>query len=493
MPGRPHNDPLPDNLVELTDAQRDEAMEKFTILRPHLQDGIAQVEVARASNVPLRTIQRWVAQYKSDGLMGLARQARADAGSRRFPPELIRAIESLALGKPRLSAAAIHRRAQTLSKAQGWPAPSYAAVHEIIQKMEPALLTMAHEGTAAYRDRFELIIRHRAERPNVLWQADHTALDLLILDKNGKPARPWLTVVIDDHSRAIAGYTVFVGVPTTLQTALALRQAIWRKGIPDWPVCGIPDNLYVDHGSDFTSRHLEQVGADLRIDLTFSTVGRPQGRGKIERFFGTINSELLPELPGFLVKGKPVNAPRLSLSDLDKALGSFIVGTYNSRAHSEIGVSPHEAWVAEGWLPRLPDTLEALDLLLISVAKQRLVRRDGIYFQGLRYLDPTLAAYVGEHVTIRYDPRDITEVRVFFRDRFLCRAVSPEHASRTISLKDIEQARSARRRALRGEIVVRAQATTDFLPKAEDTSAAKTTSRSRPKKKLSLYKEDLDA
>ena len=243
MPGRPHNDPLPDNLVELTDAQRDEAMEKFTILRPHLQDGIAQVEVARASNVPLRTIQRWVAQYKSDGLMGLARQARADAGSRRFPPELIRAIESLALGKPRLSAAAIHRRAQTLSKAQGWPAPSYAAVHEIIQKMEPALLTMAHEGTAAYRDRFELIIRHRAERPNVLWQADHTALDLLILDKNGKPARPWLTVVIDDHSRAIAGYTVFVGVPTTLQTALALRQAIWRKGIPDWPVCGIPDNL----------------------------------------------------------------------------------------------------------------------------------------------------------------------------------------------------------------------------------------------------------
>jgi len=43
------------------------------------------------------------------------------------------------------------------------------------------------------------------------------------------------------------------------------------------------------------------------------------------------------------------------------------------------------------------------------VAKPRMVHRDGIRFQGLRYLDPTLAAYVGEPVTIRYDPRDVGE------------------------------------------------------------------------------------
>jgi len=43
-------------------------------------------------------------------------------------------------------------------------------------------------------------------------------------------------------------------------------------------------NFYVDHGSDFTSIHLEQVAADLRFQLIYSTVARPQGRGKIERF-----------------------------------------------------------------------------------------------------------------------------------------------------------------------------------------------------------------
>ncbi len=76
-------------------------------------------------------------------------------------------------------------------------------------------------------------------------------------------------------------------------------------------------------------------------------------------------------------------------------------------------------------------------------------RRDGIHFQSLRYLDLTLAAYIGEEVIIRYDPRDMAEIRVYHQDRFLCRAVCQELAGHTISLKDIIQARNHRRRALR--------------------------------------------
>jgi transposase InsO family protein len=39
--------------------------------------------------------------------------------------------------------------------------------------------------------------------------------------------------------------------------------------------------LYIDHGSDFTSRHIEQVAVDLKIRLIFSMAGKPRGRGKI--------------------------------------------------------------------------------------------------------------------------------------------------------------------------------------------------------------------
>ncbi len=53
---------------------------------------------------------------------------------------------------------------------------------------------------------------------------------------------------------------------------------------------------------------------------------------------------------------------------------------------------------------------------------------------------------------IRYDPRDIAEIRVFHQNRFLCRAVSPDFADRTISLRELQAARTAQRRALRGHI-----------------------------------------
>jgi putative transposase len=104
-----------------------------------------------------------------------------------------------------------------------------------------------------------------------------------------------------------------------------------------------------------------------------------------------------------------------------------------------------------------------------------------------------LAAYVGEPVTIRYDPRDIAEIRVFHRNRFLCRAVNPEHAGRTMTLKDIQTARVRHRRALRTAINERIARVADFLPAQAPSNprpekATATQRRSAPK--LYTYFED---
>lgn len=470
--------------------RRGKAMARFAVLRPVLDDGVPLTRAAEAVGIPLRTAQRWLARYRMYGLAGLERQTRSDAGSRQTTADLVGLIEGMALKRPRVSAATIHRRVADAARARGWRAPSYSTVYAIIARLEPAMVALAHDGVAGFRDRYELIHRHRAAAPNVVWQADHTMLDLLILDERGKPARPWLTTVLDDHSRAVAGYTVFLGAPSVLNTCLALRQAIWRKSEAAWPVCGIPDVLYVDHGSDFTSRHLDQVSAALRFQVTYSAVGRPQGRGKIERLFGTINTELLPELPGWL-SGKK-SAPKLSLAELDRAIGEFVSGIYHVRPHSETGQTPLDAWRGHGFLPRLPESLEDLDLLLIMHAKARIVQRDGVRFQGLRYVSPTLAGYVRESITIRYDPRDLSEIRVFHRDRFLCRAVSEEHAGNTVTLKDIEAARRAHRQALRNGINERIARVADFLPAAAESSGTgKPAGTARPgRSRLRIYEED---
>ena len=138
-------------------------------------------------------------------------------------------------------------------------------------------------------------------------------------------------------------------------------------------------------------------------------------------------------------------------------------------------------------------SIEALDLLLVMVATSRMVRRDGVHFQGLRYMDPTLAAYVGEPVTIRYDPRDLAEIRVFHRHRFLCRAINAEHAGRTMTLKDLQTARVRHRRTLRTAMHERIARVADFLPEQAPSNrpaqkAAATQRRSAPK--LYTYLED---
>ena len=112
----------------------------------------------------------------------------------------------------------------------------------------------------------------------------------------------------------------------------------------------------------------------------------------------------------------------------------------------------------------MPDSLEELDSLLVMVARSRRVQRDGIRFEGLRFTSPTLAAYVGEPVTIRYDPRDVSEIRVFHRNDFLCRAISPEHVGETVTLKEIQIARAAYRRQLRKELKDKRGRVSDFLP-----------------------------
>ncbi|WP_243399702.1 Mu transposase C-terminal domain-containing protein [Arthrobacter glacialis] len=467
------------------------AVARWMVLREHIDNGKPLTALACEHGIPLRTLQRWHQAYKLHGKAGLEPTPRPKRG-RKSPTELITLIEGLALVKPRKTTAAIHQQANKVATRQGWPPVSYSTVRSIISTMDPGMLTLAHQGPVAYRDQYELVWRRRAERPNAVWQADHTQLDLLILGADGKTIRPWLTTILDDHSRAICGYMVFTGAPSSMNTALALRQAIWPKSDSTWPMCGIPDVLYVDHGTDFTSDHLAQTAKDLHFEIVFSAVARPQGRGKIERLFGTINTELLSGLPGYLTQGSRHPHPQLTLPELNGTIADFLTHVYNQREHHEIKQTPQHAWSGNGWLPRLPATIEELNLLLLTVAKSRIVHRDGVHFQGLRYISPLLAAYVGEQVIVRYDPADIAEIRIFHRGAYLCKAVDPTHERSTVSLKEIQEARASRKRELRGQINERIATVTQHLPAKNRDFTTEPEQNKRPpvKHRLDTYQED---
>jgi putative transposase len=220
---------------------------------------------------------------------------------------------------------------------------------------------------------------------------------------------------------------------------------------------------------------------------------RARKDGQIERLFGTLNTELLPELPGHLRHGQPVTMPRLSLAELDRVITAYITGTYQGRVQSETHETPLDAWRRTVVLPRVPASLEDLELLLVRHAKPRVVRRDGMRFQGLRSSHATLAASVGDAVTMRYDPRDLSEIRVFHHEQVLCRAVSEAHAGEVVTLKDIQAARRAHRRALRTTIRERVARVVDCLPVPAQSgphAEVPPSSRARPQTTLRLYQED---
>ena len=110
------------------------------------------------------------------------------------------------------------------------------------------------------------------------------------------------TIIMDDYSRAIAGYdltsfcTIDPNLPLFctpsgyLEKIIKTMENLWDMMI----------TFYSDNGSDFLSYHLEQVSAEIKMRLLFSIPGKPRGRGKIELCFLTINQMLLSTLPGYI-------------------------------------------------------------------------------------------------------------------------------------------------------------------------------------------------
>ena len=484
-------------LTEVSPSIREKLMERYRLLQPHLEQGASLSALAREHGIPLRTAQRWVQQYQAGGLRAWLPKSRSDKGKhRKLHPDLALLAEGLALSQKHLSIAAIHREIVGVAETQGWQIPSYDLIHQIISEIDPALRLLAHKGSKAYKEAFDLLYLRQSKQPNEIWQADHSELPILLVLEDGSFKKPQLTVILDDYSRAVASYYLSLEAPSAMKTALTLRQGIWRKADPRWIICGIPDVFYTDHGSDFTSQHLEQVSAALKMGLVFSEVGVPRGRGRIERFFQTIAQLLLCKLPGYCPKksNKPVSKPKLRLEDLDELLKGFFLETYHQRVHSETQQKPQERWQAQGFLPQMPESLEELDLLLLNESRSRMVRQEGIRFHNHWYTEPVLAAYVNEEVLIRYDPRDMAEVRVFHEGRFLCRAICYELAGENISLKEIQQARRKRKRALQGEIRQRKEAVKQYLhpeespaKPAEDDLPIAEIEPAQPKPKLKRY------
>jgi putative transposase len=118
----------------------------------------------------------------------------------------------------------------------------------------------------------------------------------------------------------------------TVRLAAALRPALASKGVPE--------SIYVDNGSAYVDSWLLRACATLGIKLVHSTPGRPQGRGKIEKFFRTVREQFLVEL------STPDSESVTDLGRLNRLFTAWVETVYHGRVHSSTGVAPLARWQA---------------------------------------------------------------------------------------------------------------------------------------------------
>ena len=330
------------------------------------------------------TLDRWIRAWRRGGFDALVPSPRQ--ASPRLPVEVIEMAVALKRENPARTGAQVRRILRTQ---MGW-APGERTLQRWFAD-DPQITDLnsaAAAGPPAVFGRFE------AARPNELWTGD------ALHGPHVGGRKTYLFAFLDDHSRAIMGHR-FGFAEDTVRLAAALRPALGSRGVPD--------GIYVDNGSAFVDAWLLRACASLGIRLIHSTPGRPQGRGKIERYFRTVREQFLVEITGD--PGDPSRHSVADLGELNRLFTAWVETVYHRQVHSETGHTPLARWTAGGpfGLPT-PDALAEAFLWEEhrTVTKTALVSLQGNTYQ----VDPLL---VGRRVELVFDPFDLSTIAVRLR------------------------------------------------------------------------------
>jgi putative transposase len=376
------------------------------VISPHLtaaQRGrrvrsLAAATHAGPSGEPVRvsyqSINRWKRAYLDGGFEALVPAPRQ--ASPRTPGEVLDLAAALKRENPERTAAQVQR---ILRASSGW-APSDRTLQRLFERLELNRPAADGDGQKQVFGRFE------ASRPNELWTGD--ALHGPVI--GGR--KTYLFCFIDDHSRAVMGAR-WAFHEDVVRLAAALRPAL--------AVCGVPESVYVDNGSAFVDAWLLRACAVLGIKLVHSRPGRPQGRGKVERFFRTVRDQFLVEITGGPADGQRAGTRAADLAELNRLFSAWVQASYHRAVHSETGQPPLARW-ARGIPDPLPLPAPAQLHEAFLWSERRTVRKTAtVSLHGNLYqVDASLVRCVVELV---FDPFDLTDIDVRHKGRPAGKAV----------------------------------------------------------------------
>lgn len=447
---------------EFTAEQRDEIAEWIRIIKawdeycaksklqkiPATDKFVQLQKIANPSlNISKGILYRKKAALKADDLAGLIdNRGSWKKGTSSIPDVVWECFLSFYLDEAQHPIKACYEYTEMWLKAEApqyLPLPSYASFYRKVQTAIPKPLeVMGREGMKAFRDRCAPYIRRTYEGmlSNEWWIADNHTFDVQTKGENGKLHRLYLTAFFDARSGIFTGCYV-TDAPSSQATLIALRKGILKYGIPQ--------NIYVDNGREFLTFDVGGLGhrqkkstkdkftpppvfERIGIKMTNAIVRNAKAK-IIERRFRDVKdrlSRLFPTYTGGNVVERPERLKQIVKNsdniptdyEFTQAVEDILTYYMNEKPYSGAVSSDNGKTRIQVYKENLHEKKTAseldLNLMLMRSTRSQKVGRRGVHItiasQKIDYYnDELILNHLGESVYCRYDPEDISTVRIY--------------------------------------------------------------------------------
>lgn len=348
-----------------------------------------EIPFSRKTTITEGCIKKWLALYRRYGKAGLLPKVRADKGSSRVLPESERdAFLEYLTDHPELTARAVYRILY-----------DKGTIRTVISSS--SLSRLVQSAGLAREQRLKAKEQEQTHKFAFFYPLECVQADCMhgptVPMKSGDDRAAILLAFIDDATRRIVHATF-----STTERSIVFEQGL--KHI--LATHGRIGRVYVDNGSTFVSNQTQRILDTLQILLIHSKPARPQGRGKIERFFRTVREMFLRPLDEKSIK---------SIEDLNARFHTWLESEYHRSPHRGLdGSTPLEAWLAKAKHIITVDPTVDLDDIFFHQITRKVHKDSTITVNGTLYEVPSIL--IGRTVKVRFDPRIPNAPRYVFCD-----------------------------------------------------------------------------
>ena len=326
--------------------------------------------------------------------------------------------------------------------------PAYCTFTRHVKSDIPdAILTLGRDGDKAFDDRCAPYIRRTYDNmdSNDYWIGDNHTIDVIVGDGE-KTFRLYLTAFMDARS-GIMTCIYITDTPSSQASIYSLRRGIKKYGIPK--------NVYLDNGREFLtfdfggSGHrkkkkdedkftpppiLERLGINMVNALVRNAKAKIIERrfldfkNSISRLFATYTGGNVVEKPEILkVELKNGNIPDKAafIKEIEELIEYYLnYEEYNGAVAADKGKRKIDVY-QENLHTKTIATEEQLNLMMLRSTRAQKVTRRGVSLKiGGTQLDyfnnELIMQMLNKKVYLRYDPDDLSKVRVYdLDDRFI--------------------------------------------------------------------------